>query len=79
MKMTVLDIPPAALVGQQGRLRQALTRETCFGVGKGFRGASRRSHPVMDEDWSFCRFVSSLRDKAAEQLGSSGSGNHYRA
>ncbi len=77
MKMSVLDMPVSALTGQEGRLRSALTRETCFGVGEGFRGKNRRNHPVMDEDWSFCRFVGELRDKAWTQLGSSGSGNHF--
>jgi len=77
MKMTVLDMPVSALTGQEGRLRSALTRETCFGVGEGFRGKNRRQHPVMDEDWSFSRFVAGLKDKAWTQLGSSGGGNHF--
>lgn len=77
MRMTVLDMPVSAITGQEGRLRQALARETCFGVGGGFDARHRRQHPVMDEDWSFCRFVGELRDKAARQLGSSGSGNHF--
>ena len=77
MKMSVLDMPPSALTAQEGRLRSALTRETRFGVGVGFAPNSRRDHPVMDEDWSFCPFVASLRDKAWAQLGSSGSGNHF--
>ena len=77
MKMSVLDMPVSALTGQQGRLRSALTRETCFGVGAGFGGKDRRDHPVMDDDWSFCTFVRDLRAKGARQLGSSGSGNHF--
>ena len=31
----------------------------------------------MDEDWSFCPVTKQCRDKAARQLGSSGSGNHF--
>jgi len=77
MKLSVLDMPVSALAGQEGRLRAALTRETCFGVGMGFRGKDRREHAVIDEDWSFCRFVGQLHDKAWKQLGSSGSGNHF--
>ena len=77
MKMTVLDLPPSAITGQQGRLRGALARETCFGVGVGFAPKHRRQHAVIDEDWSFSRFVGQLRDKAWKQLGSSGSGNHF--
>ena len=31
----------------------------------------------MDADWSFCPVTKQYRDKAAHQLGSSGSGNHF--
>lgn len=50
MKLTVLDLPPAALSGQSDRLKNALERETGFGVGAAFR--KRREHPVLDADWS---------------------------
>ncbi len=77
MKLTVLDLPVSALQAQQDRLKNALHRETCFGVGKGFFLKNRRAHAVMDEDWSFSNFIAGLKDKAWEQLGSSGSGNHF--
>ncbi|HOE96847.1 MAG TPA: RtcB family protein [Candidatus Sumerlaeota bacterium] len=75
MKLTVLDLPPAALDGQADRLKNALLAETKFGVGAAFR--DRRQHPVMDEDWSFTRLARELKDKAWAQLGTSGSGNHF--
>ena len=75
MKMTVLDIPPAALTGQQQRLRNAIEAETRFGVGVSF--AARRQHDVMDRDWSFSKVVAGLKDKAHSQLGTSGAGNHF--
>jgi tRNA-splicing ligase RtcB (3'-phosphate/5'-hydroxy nucleic acid ligase) len=50
MKLTVLDLPPAALSGQSDRLTNALERETGFGVGATFR--KRREHAVLDADWS---------------------------
>jgi len=77
MKLTVLDLPVSALQAQQDHLKNALHRETCFGVGKGFFLKNRRAHAVMDEDWSFSNFIAGLKDKAWEQLGSSGSGNHF--
>ena len=77
MKMSVLDIPPSALSGQTQRLKNALERETCFGVGGGFRGRDRRQHAVMDDDWSAGKVTADLKDKAWTQLGSSGSGNHF--
>jgi tRNA-splicing ligase RtcB len=56
-------------------LVRALEDETRFGVGSEFR--RRRQHPVMDEDWSITPITTRLKDKAAAQLGTSGSGNHF--
>lgn len=75
MKLTVLDLPVSAIRGSEGRLRNVIEEATSFGVGGGF--SPRKDHPVMDEDWSFCPVTKQYRDKAARQLGSSGSGNHF--
>jgi tRNA-splicing ligase RtcB len=75
MKLTVLDLPTGALTGQAGRLKNALERETSFGVGATFR--QPRQHDVMDRDWSVSPVTRELRDKAWHQLGTSGSGNHF--
>jgi tRNA-splicing ligase RtcB len=75
MKLSVLDLPASAIRGQEGRLRNAIGEATCFGVGGGFSPA--KEHPVMDEDWSFSPVTRQYKDKAAKQLGSSGSGNHF--
>lgn len=75
MKLSVLDLPVGALQGQTERLKNALCRETSFGVGASFR--KRREHGVMDEDWTFSQVVNQLKDKAWSQLGTSGSGNHF--
>ncbi len=75
MKMSVLDLPVSALDNQTGRLKKALAEETRFGIGAAFK--KRRDHAVMDEDWSFAEPVKAHKDKAWNQLGSSGSGNHF--
>jgi tRNA-splicing ligase RtcB (3'-phosphate/5'-hydroxy nucleic acid ligase) len=75
MKLTVLDLPVSAIRGEEGRLRNAIGQVTSFGVGGGFR--KRKEHPVMEEDWSFCTILRQNKDRAAHQLGSSGSGNHF--
>lgn len=75
MKMTVLDIPVTHIRGEEGRLRNALERETEFGVGSGF--SRRHEHAVMDADWSVSPITLKNKDKAWFQLGSSGSGNHF--
>jgi len=75
MKMSVLDLPPSAIRGEEGRLRSALEKATVFGVGEGFK--KPKDHPVMEEDWGFSPVTRRNRDKARFQLGSSGSGNHF--
>ena len=77
MKLTVLDIPPSALDGDDSRLRSALTRETKFGVGAQFKTGERREHAVLDRDWNVSPITRQNRDKAWAQLGTSGSGNHF--
>lgn len=75
MKMSVLDLPPSVLTSEPERLKNALERETAFGVGAHFR--KRREHPVMDLDWSVSPVTRANKDKAWSQLGTSGSGNHF--
>ncbi|HEY3359254.1 MAG TPA: RtcB family protein [Polyangia bacterium] len=75
MKLSVLDLPVTALATERPRLREALERETRFGVGASF--ARRREHAVMDDDWSVSPVTQRLKDKAWAQLGTSGSGNHF--
>jgi tRNA-splicing ligase RtcB len=76
MKLTVLDLPVTVLDHDDAPLRQAIEKETRFGVGAAFR-SQRREHEVMDRDWSVTMITSRLKDKAWSQLGTSGSGNHF--
>ena len=75
VKMSILDIPFGEYEQRRGVLKIALETQTRFGVGEAFERPKK--HRVMDEDWSFCRFAVSLKDKAWKQLGTSGSGNHF--
>ncbi len=75
MKLSVLDLPVADLRNRRDALTRTLETATCFGVGAGFSPA--KDHPVLHEDWSFSPVTRECRDKAAHQLGSSGSGNHF--
>lgn len=75
MKMSVLDLPLRTLDEDQARLRQAIERETRFGVGATFK--QRRRHAVMDEDWTVSPVTAAMKDRAWSQLGTSGSGNHF--
>ncbi|MBL8757649.1 MAG: RtcB family protein [Phycisphaerae bacterium] len=77
MRMSVVDLPPSALgdTARRDRLVRALERQTCFGVGGTLD--RRADHAVMDADWSLSPVTTRCRDKAWNQLGTSGSGNHF--
>src|SRR5262245_37844068 len=75
MKMSVLDLPVDALTEQKPRLINALERETRFGMGATFR--AQRQHEVMDLDWKVTAVTAKMKDRAWDQLGTSGSGNHF--
>ena len=75
VKLTVLDLPLDHLRRHETDLIRAIEAETRFGIGSEFK--HRRTHPVMGEDWSVSPVTKRFRDKAAAQLGTSGSGNHF--
>ncbi len=78
MKMTVLDMTTEHLrEGHQERLTKIIENETRFGMNARFTEV-RRDHSVMDDkDWYALGITRHLKDKAWEQLGSSGGGNHF--
>jgi tRNA-splicing ligase RtcB (3'-phosphate/5'-hydroxy nucleic acid ligase) len=75
MKLSVIDMPPEALDSKFNLFKEALEGGTKFGVGGRFERP--KAHEVMDQDWSVTRITRERKDKAWEQLGTSGSGNHF--
>ncbi len=77
MRLSVLDLPASMLDEPAGaaKLRDALERETRFGVGATF--STPRTHDVLDADWSVSPIASANKSRAWSQLGTSGSGNHF--
>jgi tRNA-splicing ligase RtcB len=75
MKLSVLDLPVTLLDENAKRLKTALIKETRFGIGASF--GKRREHPVLDRDWNVSPVTRANRDRAWQQLGTSGSGNHF--
>lgn len=73
--VTVFDLPPEKLAEDEDRFQRAIEKNTVFGVGGKWK--KRKQHPVMDEDWSVSPVTARLKDLAADQLGTSGSGNHF--
>jgi len=63
---------------RRDRLKRTLRAETRFGIGAKFERAHLREHEVMaDPAWQEVPQLRRLRDRAATQLGTSGSGNHF--
>jgi tRNA-splicing ligase RtcB len=75
VKLSVFDIPASEVSRNRDRLKSAIEKNTKFGIGARF--THPKTHPVMDEEWSFSKYVLSLKDIAWRQLGTSGSGNHF--
>jgi len=74
MRLSVLPISQLTR-DEETRL---LRRHTRFGAGGSWERKIRPDHDVLDEDtWKEFPLLRQLRDKAAEQIGTSGSGNHF--
>lgn len=79
VKLSVLPIEAAKLDNMRKDLVRALTEETAFGIGAKFPRGGQRYHEVLDDPaWEeLPQELKGLTSKAREQLGSSGSGNHF--
>lgn len=77
VKLSVFELPVESLEHEhvRKRLRRAIEEETRFGIGAAFQ--QPREHEVMDSDWSISPVTRHFKDKAWNQLGTSGSGNHF--
>jgi tRNA-splicing ligase RtcB len=75
MRLSIVDLPVHAFDGKAARLEEPLVKGTRFGVGSTWK--QRQTHDVMDRDWSVTSFTAGLKDLAWQQLGTSGSGNHF--
>lgn len=76
MHLTLFAEPPETLLKQRAPLFDDLQAVTVFGTG-GAR-PHRASHAVLEDPrWQRTAQLHSLQGKAAEQLGTSGSGNHF--
>lgn len=79
MKLTITDLRVELLDENDAtkchELDRALDKGTLFGTGKKWKRPHQ--HEVMDEDWTITAITREMKDRAAGQLGSSGSGNHF--
>lgn len=71
-----LDTPASELVAEAPRLLADIRRHISFGVGRA--NAERVEHALLDDDAAWAAAgMEDYRQKAAAQLGTVGSGNHY--
>ncbi|MBW3637454.1 MAG: RtcB family protein [Armatimonadetes bacterium] len=78
MRISIYDASPHILGQHKGKFEKSLSEQTKFGMKERFSPRDRPDHPVLDdEDWRATNFLKPLRQKAIEQLGTSGGGNHF--
>ncbi|RYF91184.1 MAG: RtcB family protein [Chitinophagaceae bacterium] len=76
MCLSVFDIAPRELETKRSYFARELNEATLFGGGRQFDSST--SHAVMDRpEFDENPLLKSLQGRAARQLGSSGSGNHF--
>ncbi|KOR31521.1 RNA 2',3'-cyclic phosphate--5'-hydroxyl ligase [Achromatium sp. WMS3] len=78
MRLSIYDASPCLLDQTQDVFASALRRETAFGVGAQWRGKQRAEHAVLEDTaWNATGLLKSLHENAVQQLGTSGTGNHF--
>ncbi len=78
MRLSVYDVSPHLLGQKPGQFEKALLEQTRFGMGAKWEQNKRADHPVLsDPDWEATPLIRSLKSKAYDQLGTSGTGNHF--
>jgi tRNA-splicing ligase RtcB len=76
MCLSVFDIDPKELVQRQSYFTRELNEATLFGGGRQFETST--PHEVIDRpEFDALPLLKALQGRAAKQLGSSGSGNHF--
>lgn len=78
MRLSVFDLSPVVLDQKPAPFERALLSQTRFGMGAKWEKAQRPDHPVLDDEaWDELPLLRHLHGIAVEQLGTSGTGNHF--
>jgi tRNA-splicing ligase RtcB len=78
MRLSVYEVSPHVLGQRKNQFKQSLMEQARFGSGAAWERSNRPTHPVLDDPaWDATRLLKSLQMKAQEQLGTSGTGNHF--
>jgi tRNA-splicing ligase RtcB (3'-phosphate/5'-hydroxy nucleic acid ligase) len=78
MRLSIYDISPIVLGQRRNEFRNTLLDRTRFGLRESWDLRDRPDHAVLaDPAWEATRLLKLLKIKAQQQLGTSGSGNHF--
>lgn len=78
MRLSIYDCSPQVLGQRKSAFEKALMEQTRFGAGAKWSGKDRSEHEVLDDPaWKEMPLLRGLQAKAYEQLGTSGTGNHF--
>ena len=78
MRLSLYEVSPHLLGQKPGMFEDALWNETAFGMGAKWIGSKKAQHAVLDDDaWYATPQLRLLKDTAMNQLGTSGTGNHF--
>lgn len=76
MCLSVFDLDPKDLIQREHFFTRELNESTLFGAGKEFKKSA--DHEVLErKEFDELAILKGLQNRAARQLGSSGSGNHF--
>ena len=76
MCLSIFEIPGDELKQREAKFQRELIAQTLFGAGKEFKDATE--HEVIESKlFDEISILKNYRPRAAKQLGSSGSGNHF--
>jgi len=78
MRLSIYEVSPYLLGQKKSLFEDALWNETSFGMGAKWTGDKKAQHEVLDDEaWYATRQLKALKDTAMNQLGTSGTGNHF--
>ena len=78
MALSIYDISETYFLENAGKFKRELIAWTKFGAGAAWQHSLKAQHAVLDNaDFNATRFIKNLHAKAADQLGTSGGGNHF--
>jgi tRNA-splicing ligase RtcB len=78
MRLSLYEVSPHLMGQKKALFENALWEQTAFGMGSEWKGTKRAEHAVLDDPaWEATKLLQNLKDNAARQLGTSGTGNHF--